>query len=211
MKQEHFDDFCELLGVVSEQYGKPISEGAKILYWQGLADFEFPAVQQALFRHVRNPDNGMFMPKVADIVRMLQGSTQDSALNAWAKVDKAVRQVGTGSTVVFDDPIIHRVLQDMGGWLGLGQRSEDEWPFVAKEFENRYRGFKARGEKPDYPKTLVGIYDAHNLPNGFKATQPVLIGNRQLAEQVMLGGTDKPALEFNSVAQSMIGTNALAA
>lgn len=211
MKQEHFDDFCELLGVVSEQYGKPISEGAKVLYWQGLIDFEFPAVQQALFRHVRNPDNGMFMPKIADIVKMLQGSTQDSALNAWAKVDKAVRQVGTGSTVVFDDPIIHRVLQDMGGWLGLGRRSEDEWPFVAKEFENRYRGFKARGEKPEYPKTLIGLDDAHNLPNGFKPTQAVFIGNKQQAESVMLGGTDKPSLEFNSVAVNLTMKVALAA
>ena len=211
MKQEHFDDFCELLGVVSEQYGKPISEGAKILYWQGLIDFEFSAVQQALYRHVRNPDNGMFMPKIADIVKMLQGSTQDSALNAWAKVDKAVRQVGTGSTVVFDDPIVHRVLQDMGGWLSLGHRSEDEWPFVAKEFENRYRGFKARGEKPDYPKTLIGIYDAHNLPNGFKPTQPVFIGNKQQAEIVMLGGTDKPSLEFSSVAENLTTKVAIAA
>lgn len=211
MKQEHFDDFCELLGVVSEQYGKPISEGAKILYWQGLIDFEFSAVQQALYRHVRNPDNGMFMPKIADIVKMLQGSTQDSALNAWAKVDKAVRQIGTGSTVVFDDPIIHRVLQDMGGWLSLGHRSEDEWPFVAKEFENRYRGFKARGEKPEYPKTLIGIYDAHNLPNGFKPTKPILIGNKSLAEQVMLDGTEKPSLEFNTVAQSLLVKNGLAA
>jgi hypothetical protein len=123
MIEQDFDSFCELLGVVSEQYGKPISEGAKILYWQGLLDFEFSAVQQALYRHIRNPDNGMFMPKIADIVRMLQGSTQDSALAAWAKVDQAVRKVGTQVSVAFDDPLIHKVLQDMGGWLGLGQKS----------------------------------------------------------------------------------------
>lgn len=197
MKQEHFDDFCELLGVVSEQYGKPISEGAKILYWQGLIDFEFPAVQQALYRHIRNPDNGMFMPKIADIVKMLQGSTQDSALNAWAKVDKAVRQIGTQMSVAFDDPLIHRVIQDMGGWLGLGQRQESDWPFVAKEFENRYRGFKARNESVEYPKMLIGLYDASNLPNGFKESKPVLIGNKEAAERVYLGGSNKPLIEFH--------------
>jgi len=84
------------------------------------------------------------MPKVADVIKMLQGSTQDSALTAWAKVDKAVRSIGTQMSVAFDDPLIHKVIQDMGGWLGLGQRQEAEWPFVAKEFETRYRGFKAR-------------------------------------------------------------------
>jgi hypothetical protein len=198
MIEQDFDSFCELLGVVSEQYGKPISEGAKILYWQGLIDFEFAAVQQALYRHIRNPDNGMFMPKIADIVRMLQGSTQDSALAAWAKVDQAVRKVGTQVSVAFDDPLIHKVLQDMGGWLGLGQKTENDWPFVAKEFENRYRGFKARGEKPEYPKMLIGLYDATNIPQGFKQQPPVLIGNKEAAQQVLLGGSDKPLIEFHT-------------
>jgi hypothetical protein len=197
MIEQDFDSFCELLGVVSEQYGKPISEGAKILYWQGLLDFEFAAVQQALYRHIRNPDNGMFMPKIADIVRMLQGSTQDSALAAWAKVDQAVRKVGTQVSVAFDDQLIHKVLQDMGGWLGLGQKTENDWPFVAKEFENRYRGFKARGEKPEYPKMLIGLYDATNAPHGFKQQPPVLIGNKEQAQQVLLGGSDKPLIEFH--------------
>lgn len=191
MKPEQFDDFCELLGVVSEQYGKPISAGAKMLYWQGLIDYDFEAVKQGLFRHIRNPDNGMFMPKIADIIKMLQGSTQDSALLAWSKVDKAVRQVGTGVSVVFDDPIIHKVLIDMGGWASFGSKTEQEWPFVAKEFENRYRGFKGRNEVGDYPKILIGHYDAFNAPRGFKASAPELIGDKTKAKQVLIGGNEK--------------------
>jgi hypothetical protein len=196
MKQQEFDNFCELLGVVSEQYGKPISTGAMMLYWQGLINHDFEAVKVALYRHIQNPDNGMFMPKIADIIRMLQGSTQDSAFNAWSKVDKAVRQVGTQVSVVFDDPIIHQVISDMGGWLSFGTKSEDEWPFVAKEFENRYRGFKARNEVIEYPKLLIGLYDAQNLPNGYKTTPPILIGDKEKAQQVLIGGTDKPSLQF---------------
>lgn len=106
--------------------------------------FDLAAVKDALNRHCVNPDNGQFMPKPADVVKLLQGSSQDGALVAWAKVDRAVRQVGTYSTVVFDDPIIHRVVQDMGGWVALGDKREKEWPFVAKEFENRYRGYPMR-------------------------------------------------------------------
>lgn len=193
MKPQQFDEFCELLGVVSEQYGKPISAGAKMLYWQGLIDYDFEAVKQGLYRHIRNPDNGMFMPKIADIIKMLQGSTQDSALLAWAKVDKAVRQVGTGSSVVFDDPIIHKVISDMGGWCSFGGKNENEWPFVAKEFENRYRGYKGRNEAGEYQKVLIGHYDAFNAPRGFKASEPVLIGNKEQAKQVLLGGSDNQA------------------
>lgn len=203
MKQQDFDEFCEMLDLIAEQHSKRLSDGLKMLYWQGLSDFDLAAVKQAAARHLRNPDTGQFMPKIADFIRMLQGSTQDSALLAWAKVDKAVRQVGTYEDVVFDDPLIHRVIQDMGGWIGFGSKSEDEWPFVAKEFENRYRGFKAKNEVPEYPGLLIGIATAHNQKEGFKAEPPVLIGNEMRARQVLNGGTDKPAIGFKRLSESV--------
>ncbi len=192
MQQRDFDSFVDILQVVAEQYGKRLSDGLIALYWQGLKDYDFAAVRDALGRHIRNPDSGMFMPKIADVVKMLQGSTQDSALIAWAKVDKAVRQVGTYLDVVFDDPLIHRVIHDMGGWIALGTKTEDEWPFVAREFENRYRGFKARGEVPEYPSRLVGVAGSHNEREGFAAAMPVLIGNASAAQLVLEGGNNKP-------------------
>lgn len=194
MKKDDFDGFCEMMDLVAEQYSKTLSDGLKALYWQGLKDFDFAAVQQAVARHLRNPDQGQFMPKIADFVRMIQGTTQDAAMIAWAKVDQAVRRVGTYADVVFDDPVIHRVLQDMGGWISLGTKDEKEWPFVAKEFENRYRAFKSRSEIPDYPAKLIGIATAHNKQKGFKPDEPILIGNELAARQVLNGGTDKPAI-----------------
>lgn len=200
--QHEFDDFCETLDHVSEQYGKQLSAGAKMLYWQGLEEFDLFAIRQALGRHLKNPDNGMFMPKIADVVRMLQGTTQDSALIAWAKVDKAVRQVGTGQSVVFDDAIIHRVLQEMGGWLSLGSKSEGDWPFVAKEFENRYRGYKMRNDQFEYNTVMIGLYEAQNATQGFKSSKPILIGNAEKAKKVLLGGTDKPLIGFTPLVKS---------
>lgn len=202
MDNKQFDEFNELLDIVSEQYGKPLSSGAKMLYWQGLKDFDFKAIQQALFRHVRNPDSGMFMPKIADVIKMLQGTTQDSALAAWAKVDKAIRHKGTYVDVVFDDPIIHRVLHDMGGWVSLGLKTEDEWPFVAREFENRYRGFKQRGDIPDYPPVLTGIANAHNVAKGHKKEPYVMIGNEEQCQRVLNNGTDKPLVGFKQAGET---------
>lgn len=199
MKQQDFDEFCEILDLVADQYHKTLSEGSKALYWQGLVDFDFEAIKQATYRHLRNPDSGQFMPKIADFVKMIQGTTQDSALMAWAKVDQAVRKIGSYTDVVFDDPLIHRVIQDMGGWIGLGSKNDDEWPFIAKEFENRYRGFKSRGEIPEYPERLVGITNAHNNQKGFLLDPPILIGNELKARQVMAGGSDKPAIGFKKL------------
>ena len=70
----------------------------------------------------------------------------------------------------------------------MGQKSGDEWPFVAKEFENRYRAYAARGEVPDYPPVLIGIAEAHNDAKGFGSNPPRLVGNPGEAERVMGGG-----------------------
>jgi hypothetical protein len=70
----------------------------------------------------------------------------------------------------------------------MGLKTEDEWPFVAKEFENRYRAYAARGETPEYPPVLLGIAQAHNEAKGIRSTGPRLIGNPVEAERVMRGG-----------------------
>lgn len=188
--------FIALIADVQAFYGKDLSEFAGNVWWEAMKPYEYGAVADALNRHCVNPDSGQFAPKPADVVKMLQGSTQDSALVAWAKVDRAVRSCGVYNSVVFDDPVIHRVIMDMGGWVQLGRKEEKEWPFVAKEFENRYRGYKMRSETPDYLPVLIGICEAQNTRLGHRSQPPMLIGNVEHAKRVMLGGADKPLLEF---------------
>ncbi|SOD42399.1 DUF6475 domain-containing protein [Nitrosovibrio sp. Nv4] len=203
MQTDDFSKFHEGISGVMGFYGKGVSTFALDVWWNALKGYDLAAVVDAFNRHLANPDAGQYAPKPADIIRMLQGSTQDSALRAWAKVDKAVRHVGTYADVVFDDPLIHRVIQDMGGWIGFGTKNEDEWPFVAKEFENRYRGFRVRSEIPEYPAKLMGIATAHNEKQGFKADAPVLIGNELKARQVLNGGTDKPSIGFKRLSDAV--------
>lgn len=199
MQQSDYDDFIDIIQVVGEQYSKRLSGGVIALYWQGLQDYELNAVKDALGKHLRNPDTGMFMPKIADIIRMLQGSTQDAALNAWAKVDRAVRHVGAYETVVFDDALIHAVLASMGGWLWLNGQDNEAWPHIARNFETAYRGFKARGEIPPYPPTLIGISEAHNGKEGFAIKPPTLIGDADKARMTMEGGSDKPVIAITAM------------
>lgn len=202
MRHEDKPEFAGLMVSIGEYYGREISDGLIGMYWQGLRHYDLAAVRDAINRHVANPDSGQFMPKIADIGKMLAGTTQDAALRAWAKVDQAARRVGTYRDVAFDDPLIHRVLHDMGGWVALGSKTEDEWPFVAKEFENRYRGFRARSDTPEYPPFLSGIAGMHNRLNGFKADPPMLIGNPTKAQEVMRLGCDKPLIGFTKAGEA---------
>ncbi|OWT62005.1 DUF6475 domain-containing protein [Candidimonas nitroreducens] len=196
MTESDKKQFYTLMGNVYAFYRQDTSSFALGVWWEAMKSFDFAAVADALNRHCVNPDSGQFMPKPADVVKMLRGSTLDGAMMAWSKVDKAIRQVGTYASVAFDDPVIHRVLQDMGGWMALGSKDEREWPFVAKEFETRYRGYRVRSEIPEYPKVLIGIAEAQNNQNGLKSQPPVLIGNSETAKRVLLGASDKPAVGF---------------
>lgn len=186
--------FYELVGNVYAFYRMDCSPFALGVWWEACKPFDLTAVSRALSSHAVNPDSGQFLPKPADVVRSLQGGTQDQANRAWSKLDAAIRSVGTYQDVVFDDALIHAVVRDMGGWILLGQKTEDEWKFLHNEFVNRYRGYSMRGERPEYPPMLTGIAGAHNRNQGLRADPPVLLGDPNMARAVMQGGVDKPRI-----------------
>jgi len=190
MQQHDYDAFFTLLESTAQLYGKELSATVIELWFRALQHHDLDALREGLNRHIQNPDTGQFMPKPADVIRMLGGSTQDSALLAWSKVDRAVRGIGTYESVVFDDPIIHAVLADMGGWVALGRKLEKEWPFVAREFENRYRGYKTLGKIEHYPPVLEGITQMENKLRGSSVPEPMLIGNKHQAMQTRKHGRE---------------------
>jgi hypothetical protein len=199
MQQVDFDDFSVMLQSIAEYYGKSMPAGVISIYWQGLKDLDLPAMRRALNAHVQNADTGQFMPKIADVRRMLGGTTQDAAMVAWVKVDRSVRVIGTYSDVVFDDALIHRVISDMGGWVSISSKDDKEWPFIAKEFETRYRGYAMRSERPPYPSILVGMANAANAQGGFLISPPRLVGDIDQCEKTLRNGTDKPLLTFSTL------------
>ncbi|WP_302356655.1 DUF6475 domain-containing protein [Alcaligenes sp. YSL9] len=205
MQQADFEQFSQMLNAAADLYGKTMSGMAISLWWNALSQYDLSAVRDGLSRHMQSPDSGQFMPKPADVIRMIGGTTQDGALQAWAKVNTAVRSVGTYQTVAFDDPIIHAVVTDMGGWVALGAKTEHEWPFVATEFENRYRGYRNRGGADEYPRTLIGIAEAQNSQNGIPSQPPVLIGDAGRAKQVLLGGSDSRRIGFQQLGEQELG------
>lgn len=168
--------------------GRELSPDVIDLYWRALAPFDLAAVRQALDRHVKNPDAGQFMPKPADIIRMLNGTTSDSAAMAWAKVEHAIRRVGGYEDVAFDDLVIHRCIEDMGGWMRLCSTEEKELPFRARDFQSLYRGFALRREIPHYPRVLIGRINAENARMGYPTAPPVLIGDKETAQKVLQFG-----------------------
>lgn len=198
MKTADYDDFRDLLSDVHTFYERELSEFALNVWWQALRPFDLQTIKRAFGLHTVNPDFGQYLPKPADITRLMGGSGSDSSMQAWSKVDAAVRSVGVYESVVFDDAIIHKVLEEMGGWISLGMKNENDWPFVAKEFQTRYRGYAMRHDcGADYLRVLVGMNEAQNSRSGFQSRPPLLIGDVSRCQAVMNGGAGTGRLAVN--------------
>lgn len=173
------ETFATLMTGIAEMYGKPISAMGLKLWWSSLEFYEMDAVQGAMNRHVRHPDEGQFMPKPADIIRQIEGGGDERSLKAWTKVYDAICGVGSWTPLVFDDCRIHAIIEEMGGWIKFCACKEDDIPFLRNEFTRRYRGYLQQAPQR-YPARILG-------EGGFD-DPPKMIGNPQVAEQVMLAG-----------------------
>jgi hypothetical protein len=178
-----YEKLLEILTGLGEIYNKAISPAFVDIYWEALKDYTHEGINRAVQLHIRNPDNGQFFPKPADFMKYLVGNADDMALLAWTKVDKAVRQVGPYKSIVFDDKIIHAVINDMGGWIGFGNFDESEWPFKQNEFVKRYRGYDNKGIT-DYPRQLTGVVEAENVTKGHDRKDLVYFGDQEKAKIV---------------------------
>lgn len=190
MNQNDKPVLYEALKRAAVMYGKKEADvvGMMPLYFSALEHYDMSEVTRALSAHVRDPDSGQFWPKPADIVRVLNGPSESNAMRAWSKVEKAIRTVGPYPSVVFDDPGIHAVIADMGGWIQLCGITEDEKSFRAAEFSKRYRGFLKTGLR-EYPKRLTGITEGANLGK-YGVDEPLLLGDPEAAMAVLRGGDD---------------------
>lgn len=198
--------FASLLTALSDYYNTTLSKAVAGIYWEGLRQYDYEAIEKACWAHTQLPDEaGRWMPRNADIIKMIGGSTLDQAALAWSKVDQAIRTRGTWDDVAFDDAIIHRVIADMGGWVVLGSKDDEAWPFVAKEFQTRYRSFRMRGETPDYPHRLTGMANAANAANGRPLLPPILLGDLEKAKAVLKGGS-AGQIGFTKVTPQLAGS-----
>jgi hypothetical protein len=187
MKPSDVTELTRVLTSLSSLYGKPMSKPLMELYWAALKRFDLSEVKRALQAHVSHPDTGQYMPKPADVVRFLQGDSRTQALQAWSRAVRASCEVGIYTSVIFDDPVIHAVIRDMGGWVPFCQIREKELPFRERNFTERYVGY-LHHPPAHYPKQLTGLFAHHNALQGYKSEPPVCIGDPQKARGVYQRG-----------------------
>lgn len=203
MQESDKREFASILQATMDVYNKDISTDVIKIWWMALQQFSIEQIKVGFSKYITSPDCGKFPPKPADIIFMMEGSSQNAALTAWNKVLEAVSRAGCYKSVCFDDPIIHLAIEDIGGWIGLGESEEKELPFIQKRFEQSYRNYKTRGDIPSHKRYLIGRSEANNNLLGYPSPEPVLIGDKELAMKTKRLGSDKPRIAM-TMAESVV-------
>lgn len=204
--------FSLLFADVMAYYRQDVSDFTRSLFWNALEGFTFEQVSKAFQRHATDAEHGQFAPKVADLVRILQGTHTDRAALAWGKVLEAASRVGAYTDVVFDDPAIHAAIEDLGGWPKVCRTETKELGYLQHRFCQSHLAYTGRGEFA-YQRRLTGDRSSDDVyaKRGLPPPKPALIGVRERCIAVYQGGNvaGKTAISFAPVQAIEAGHAAL--
>ena len=181
--------FASMLSAVLDLYGKAPGEGAIGIWWAALVKFDFEAAQRAFSLYIQDPDQGRFPPTPAGIIGQIEATGSQAATAAFDKVVSAIRHVGPYESVAFDDPIIHAVVEGLGGWIHIcNSWTNEDLKFREREFVTRYQ-VDRKATCLTYQGTLTGIAEAQNSLGGLRTSDGVcMIGDASKAQAVRDGG-----------------------
>lgn len=199
MQPTEKNDFYKLVSDVLGYYRQPTSEFTLQVWWTACQKFSFEQISKALTAHATDAERGVYAPKVADMVRVLSGTTTDRALLAWGKTLEAMQSVGAYTDVVFDDPAIHAAIEDCGGWVKICRSQTEELSYLQHRFCGSHKAYTERGEF-DYTRRLMGDRspDHEYAKRGIPLPKPAVVGDVEKARAVYRGGRvgGKTAIAF---------------
>lgn len=194
MTDNDFEAFAEVWSQAQEVYNRSVTPGTIELVFRALEQLDLDEIRRALTLHIQSPDTGQFPPKPGDVIKFARGDSQSRTLQAWAKVERAIRSVGHYRDVAFDDPLIHAAIERIGGWPKVAMiESEKDMVWLRQRFEAQYRAYAVH--RPEgWPAFLPGVASQQNTQIGqhtrgrLPGKDIAVIGDQQRAMRVMESG-----------------------
>ena len=195
-------NFAALLTDVFAYYRQDCSDFTLEMFWNACKSFDLEQIRKAVQAHCTDAEHGRFSPKVADLVRVLQGTVTDRAALAWGKVLAAMSDVGAYSDVVFDDAAIHAAIEDCGGWVKICRSDFSSLGYLQHRFCQSHKAYAGRGQF-DYQRCLMGDRSPDHAfaLRGLKPPKPAVIGDIAAARSVYKKGSasGKIAISFTPI------------
>lgn len=172
MSPSDSEEFQALLTDALAFWKQDATEFTLSVWWEACKGYTLEQVRKALTAHAMHPERGGFAPRPSDFVRELSGTFTDRALIAWARVSRAMSEVGSYATVDFGDPIIHATVRELGGWTAICRVPNDEQQFLQKRFCDFFRTYTTRGVT-EAPLALQGDHDTSNAAKALESPDAV--------------------------------------
>lgn len=178
MTDQDRDRFEEMLTILAEIHDKELSEYKLEVYFDTLSDIPIDDLINAGSILARTTK---FFPKPSEFRDNIVANTDDMAAIAYAKFFKACAYT-PDRTLIFEDPIIHAVIDSLGGW---NDELYDKWAnikdevWLQKRFEGLYQTFAKCGVPENTSGKLIGKLERYNEGRWDINNRPVLIGSKE--------------------------------
>ena len=148
---------------LGEVFNRSISDKLIDLYIAGLAGVKTRDILNACQAAIQS---SRFFPSPAEL-RDLAGAKSPArpehrALLAWNAVRQAIQKVGAYVSPDFEDPTIHAVVRQLGGWTTICECQTDEMQWLEKRFLAAYDSMRRMDLPPDQARRLVGLVELDN-------------------------------------------------
>jgi len=168
MQKHEQDEFKKTMIGLGEYYGKEITSSLLEIYWYDLKPLSIDQFKEVVSLHRKNPDNGQFFPKVADIEKMIGGNSkqQEQALTdksemQWLVVLGEIKRVGSWGSLKIEDQQAMAAVQSLGGWKFVCSQTQDQLVWLGKRFVDSYKNFE-RTPVEALPNKLAGRISLEN-------------------------------------------------
>lgn len=139
MQSTDAERFGNVMTIVGEVYDRPFTSERLQAWFRLLSDYAIEDVERSAEQHMRA---SKFMPTPAELIGLIQPSTADAATLAWTEVPALLRDSRNAKSA---NPVTERTIQALGGWAALGQKTQGELVWIAKEFVDRYQIYVKHG------------------------------------------------------------------
>jgi hypothetical protein len=186
MTKKDLEAFSEIMSSLNEIYGdqqKGVSDLKMKLYFESLRDLTIDQLNHAVVILSRTKKIKTF-PLPAEIIEAAVGNAEDEAEAAFEVLLGVIQNIGPYRSVEFQDGIIGRVVEQLGGWEAVNDWAEVDRKWNRKNFCELYRSFVRRGVSST-PVKCVGIHENTNVNNKaimnkeYDMPKPVQIGEQK--------------------------------
>ena len=168
MNKENFNEFRTVLLGIGEMYEKTISKSLGELWWQLMTDISIEEFKLAVSAHMNDPDQGMFMPKPANIIKQVSGTEKQQVQNlttqaelAWQAVEGEIRRTGSYGSPRINDGLALAAIKALGGWGHICSTTTDKMTWMRKEFISSYQNYSTTPVEL-LPESLPGRIEIEN-------------------------------------------------